>query len=75
MLYLATFFWGVASVGIALAMIRVTTALDAWWNMAGIFSGGVLGLFLLGLIAKRADNVAGAIGVVVGVLVIFWMTL
>lgn len=74
-LYAATFFWGVASVGIALAMIRVMTALDAWWNMAGIFSGGVLGLFLLGLIAKRADNAAGAIGVVVGVLVIFWMTL
>jgi SSS family solute:Na+ symporter len=74
-LYLATLFWGLASVGIALAMIRVTTALDAWWNMAGIFSGGVLGLFLLGLISKRADNVAGAIGVVVGVLVIFWMTL
>ncbi|MGD9635325.1 MAG: sodium:solute symporter [Pirellulales bacterium] len=74
-LYLATFVWGLASVGIAFAMIRVEMALDAWWNMAGVFSGGVLGLFLLGLLAKRADNVAGAIGVVVGVLVIFWMTL
>lgn len=75
MLYFSTFFWGVASVGIALAMIRVSLALDAWWNMAGIFSGGVLGLFLLGLISRRADNMAGAMGVVVGVLVIAWMTL
>jgi SSS family solute:Na+ symporter len=74
-LYASTFFWGVASVGIALAMIRVDTVLDAWWNMAGVFSGGVLGLFLLGLISRRADNVAGAIAAVVGVLVIFWMTL
>jgi SSS family solute:Na+ symporter len=74
-LYLSTFFWGAASIAIALAMIEVGTVLDAWWNLAGIFSGGVLGLFLLGLICRRADNVAGAIGVTVGALVIFWMTL
>jgi SSS family solute:Na+ symporter len=58
-----------------MAMIRVFTALDAWWNLAGMFSGGVLGLFLLGLICRKADNVAGAIAVVVGVLVIVWMSL
>jgi SSS family solute:Na+ symporter len=74
-LYLSTLFWGAASIAIALAMIEVGTVLDAWWNLAGIFSGGVLGLFLLGLICRRADNVAGAIGVVVGAIVIFWMTL
>jgi len=74
-LYLSTFFWGAASIGIAIAMIRVFTALDAWWNLAGIFSGGVLGLFLLGLICRRADNVAGAIGVIVGAIVIAWMSL
>ena len=74
-LYVSTFFWGAASIAIALAMMEVGTVLDAWCNLAGIFSGGVLGLFLLGLICRRADNVAGAIGVVVGALVIFWMTL
>lgn len=74
-LYLATFFWGAASIAVAIAMIRVFTALDAWWNLAGMFSGGVLGLFLLGLICRKADNVAGAIAVVVGVLVILWMSL
>jgi solute:Na+ symporter, SSS family len=74
-LYLATFFWGVASVAVAMYMIRVEKTLDAWWGLAGVFSGGVLGLFVLGLICRRADNVAGAIGVIVGVLVIVWMTL
>jgi SSS family solute:Na+ symporter len=74
-LYLSTFLWGVASVAVALYMIRVEKALDAWWDLAGIFSGGVLGLFLLGLISRRADNVAGATGTVIGVLVIVWMTL
>jgi SSS family solute:Na+ symporter len=74
-LYVSTFFWGAASIGIAFAMIQVFTALDAWWNLAGIFSGGVLGLFLLGLVCRRADNVAGAIGVIVGAIVIAWMSL
>jgi SSS family solute:Na+ symporter len=74
-LYLATFLWGTASVAVALAMIRVSTVLDAWWNLAGMFSGGVLGLFLLGLICRRADNVAGAIAVVAGLIVIVWMSL
>jgi SSS family solute:Na+ symporter len=34
----------------------------------------MLGLFLLGLIARRAGNAAAAAGVSVGVLLIFWMT-
>jgi SSS family solute:Na+ symporter len=66
---------GLAGIGMALAMMQVKSALDAWWNLASIFSGGMLGLFLLGLISRTADNVAGAIGVTVGVLVISWMTL
>ena len=75
-LRLSTLLWGVAGTAIGcLAMIHVGTGLDAWWNLAGLFSGGVLGLFLLGLVCRRADNVAGAMGVVVGVLVIIWMTL
>jgi SSS family solute:Na+ symporter len=74
-LYLSTLLWGAACIAIAIAMIQVGTVLDAWWNLAGIFSGGVLGLFLLGLISRRADNAAGAIAVVVGALVIIWMTL
>jgi len=74
-LYSATLIWGLLGTGIALAMINVESALDAWWELASIFSGGMLGLFLLGLIARRAKNPAAATGVIVGILVIFWMTL
>ena len=74
-LYLATLFWGTVSTGIGLWMIRLGLALDAWWQLAGIFAGGVLGLFLLGLVSRRADNVAGAIGTICGLLVIVWMFL
>jgi SSS family solute:Na+ symporter len=74
-LRLATLGWGLASMGVSLALIRAGTALDAWWQLAGMFSGGVLGLFLLGRISRRADNAAGAIAVAVGALVIIWMSL
>jgi SSS family solute:Na+ symporter len=70
----ATLFWGVVATGAALAMTRVKNVLDVWWELAGIFSGGMLGLFLLGLIARRARCAAGATAVAVGVLVILWMT-
>ena len=74
-LQFATLGFGVLGTLTALAMIRVQSALDAWWQLAGIFSGGMLGLFLLGLLSRRAGSRAGAVGVAVGVLVILWMTL
>jgi SSS family solute:Na+ symporter len=73
-LRVATMVAGVAGTGMALAMMQIKSALDAWWGLASIFSGGMLGLFLLGLIARRAGNAAAATGVSVGVLVIIWMT-
>ena len=70
----ATLFYGLTGTLTALAMIQVRSALDAWWGLASICSGGMLGLFLLGMISRRASSPAAAIGVVLGVLVIFWMT-
>jgi hypothetical protein len=73
-LRLATLFWGVACIGIGLAMIPAQGILDVWWQIAGVFSSGVLGLFLLGLLVPRAKSAAGVVGVVVGLVVISWMT-
>jgi SSS family solute:Na+ symporter len=74
-LRVATLGFGLAGTLVALAMLRVRSALDAWWEMASIFSGGMLGLFLLGLISRRAKNPAAVTGVSVGGLVILWMSL
>ncbi|RME95274.1 MAG: sodium:solute symporter [Verrucomicrobia bacterium] len=71
----ATLVMGVAGTAAALAMIRMKSALDAWWDWAGVASGGMLGLFLLGLVSRRARNVHAAVAVMVGLLVIVWMTL
>ena len=69
-----TIVWGVAGTGMAVAMTTARSALDAWWSLAGIFGGGTLGLFLLGLVSKRAGNRAAIAGVSTGVLLILWMT-
>ncbi|MBP8302848.1 MAG: sodium:solute symporter [Phycisphaerae bacterium] len=74
-LWIASLAVGLLGVAMALAMMRIRSALDAWWQLASIFSGGMLGLFLLGQIARRARNAAAVTGVIVGLAVIFWMSL
>ena len=60
----------------ALLLVKLTeSALDIWWTLSGIFGGGMCGLFLLGMISRRAKNPAAVTGVVLGVLVILWMSL
>ena len=74
-LYGATFIFGLISIMIAIAMINVQSALEAWWKLASIFSGGMLGLFLLGFFSKKAKSPSAIIGVITGVAVIGWMSL
>ncbi len=74
-LYLSSMIFGTLGVIISLALVGVESILDAWWSLASIFSGGMLGLFLLGFISKKARNIDAVIGVIVGVLVIMWMSL
>jgi len=74
-LYLSTLSISVLGVVIAILMIQVKSVLDAWWDMASIFSGGMLGLFLLGYFSRKATSMNAAIAVTVGLLVILWMSL
>jgi len=74
-LYISSFLFSLISILIAIAMINVQSALETWWKLASIFSGGMLGLFLLGYLVKKANNVAALIGVIAGILVIGWMSL
>ncbi len=73
-LYITTFLWGILGTGIAILLIGAKSALDTWWELASIFSGGMLGLFLLGIMT-RAKNPAAIAGVILGVIVIFWMSI
>ena len=71
----ATVFWGVVATGTALLLTgNAKNILDIWWQLSGIFAGGMLGLFLLGLIVRKAGNAAAVTGVIIGVLAIFWLS-
>lgn len=74
-LRLATLAFGVVGTSVSFLLLNVASALDAWWTLSSIFSGGILGLFLLGLLCRRASNPAAAAAVVCGLLVIAWITL
>ena len=74
-LYLSTGAMGAAGTAIAVAMIGVQSVLDTWWKLSGVFAGGVLGLFLMGMVSRRAARPAAVTGVLIGLVVIAWMSL
>jgi solute:Na+ symporter, SSS family len=74
-LYGASFTMGLISIGVALAFNGVQSALDTWWALASIFSGGILGLFLLGILTRLKSKIPPFIGVLTGLLVISWVSL
>jgi SSS family solute:Na+ symporter len=75
-LYAGTIAWGILGTGLALVLVSFTQgALNIWWTLSGIFGGGMTGLFLLGMISRRARNPAAISGVAIGVALILWLSL
>ncbi|MEQ8879098.1 MAG: sodium:solute symporter [Cyclobacteriaceae bacterium] len=70
----ATLFMGVLGTGAALAMIGVESILAVWWKLTGILTGGMLGLFILGFVAKQIQKAEVLIALIFGILIIIWMT-
>ncbi|WP_020528907.1 sodium:solute symporter family transporter [Flexithrix dorotheae] len=70
----STVVWGVLGTLFALAMINAKSALDIWWQISGIFGGGILGLFLLALSKIKLSFIQGLSCVGVCILVIIWGT-
>lgn len=74
-LYLSSGLISIIGILIAIAMINVKSALETWWKMASVFSGGMLGLFLLGVFSRKSNTTGAIIGVCVGIATILWMSL
>jgi SSS family solute:Na+ symporter len=74
-LYISSAIISIIGIGIGIAMINVKSALDAWWKLASIFSGGMLGLFLLGVISRYKNVIGAILGVIAGLIVIIWLSL
>ena len=75
-LWSSTVFWGLMSIGwgLFLTLKGATTTIQFTANIAGLVGGGVLGLFLLGLLGKRVTSWMAAVATTFGVLLITWMT-
>lgn len=73
-LYVATGVMGVLAIVVGILMIGVKSILDIWWQLSGIFAGGMLGLFLLGMLSRATRNMEAKIATVIGIAVILWMT-
>ena len=69
--------FGVGMLGacVAIAMLSVESIIDAWWTLSSIFSGGMLGLFLLGCIPQKISRFAAFLGCACGIVVIGWIWL
>lgn len=74
-LYLSSIIIGILGIAVAIAMINVKSALDAWWELASIFSGGMLGLFLLAAFSRITRSAGALAGVIAGLLVILWLSI
>ena len=73
-LRLSTVVFGILGLVTGIAMIGIKSVLDIWWELSGIFAGGMLGLFLLGLISRRTKSHEAFTAVLIGITVILWMT-
>lgn len=58
---------GVLGILVALCFLLVDNALDAWWALSSVCSGGVLGMFLLAFLCPKAKKRHVVPGVVIGV--------
>lgn len=70
----STVIWGILGIGFALLMINAKSALDVWWQISGIFGGGILGLFLLAIYNVKITKSQGILSVIFSILVIIWGT-
>ena len=66
---------GVIGIVVAIAMLSVESIIDAWWKLSSIFSGGMLGLFLLGIVPRRIGTWSALVGCIAGIAVIAWISL
>jgi SSS family solute:Na+ symporter len=73
-LYSSSLVIAILSVCVALAMVNSKSVLDVWWKYASILSGGMLGLFLLGVFTKT-DNRSGVVGLFSGIIIIIFLTI
>jgi len=73
-LRVATALLGLFAMAVGIGVMNVKSALTAFWALQSVLSGGMLGLFLLALLSRRARCTQAAVATVLGILVVAWVT-
>jgi SSS family solute:Na+ symporter len=73
-LLFSTVCMGSLGIVFGISMIGVKSLLDVWWKLSGIFAGGMLGIFLLGFLAKKVSNFEAKIAAALGLILIALMS-
>jgi SSS family solute:Na+ symporter len=68
----ATCAWGIIGTAAALLMINVARALDFYYVVTSILCGGLLGIFMLAFLVRRARAAGVYAGLVAGVIIPAW---
>jgi solute:Na+ symporter, SSS family len=69
-----TAIFGCIGIAVSLSLMHTSGALELQWLLAGIFGGGILGLFLLSIVTYKIKNAAACSGVIGGILIIAYLT-
>jgi len=69
----ATVVWGVALVAVGFLARQWGSVLEAGLGIASIVYGGLLGVFLLGLLTRRVGEKAAMVGMTAGLLTMFYV--
>lgn len=72
-LRLSTVGLGLFAIGVGLLVMNVRSALAAFWALQSVLSGGMLGLFLLALLSRRAAGIQALVGTLCGFAAILWV--
>lgn len=75
LIYVTALGSGALAIIAAILLRQEESILYTWYAISSVITGGTLGLFLFGLISKKARRPAAIFGVVTGSLVFIWATL
>jgi len=66
---------GVFATGVAvwMALSDIKSIWDLFMSLLGLLSGGLGGLFALGIFTRRANGVGGLIGLIASALILYWV--
>jgi SSS family transporter len=69
----ASIFWGVAQIAVAIGAQWIRSVLDTGLAVLSLAAGPVLGAFLVGVLTTRVRSRAMIVGMVSGIVVLFWV--